>query len=275
METLGQTRNLYIPLHPVAPFDGVKIHRDIRYGPDERNRLDLFVHGGGTRELQPALIYVHGGGFIGGDKYTPGTPFYDNVGVWAVRHGMAGINITHRLAPQHPWPAVIEDIAAAMQWLRENGDKRGIDAGRVFLMGQSAGAAHVASYIAHPEIYAPAGHGLAGAVFMSGLYNLTTMQADDLMTAYFGKDPSLYAERSSLKGLKQSSLPIMVVLPEHEVGLFEDQALEVLAALKERDSHLPRFIHLIGHNHLSGILHLGLEGDMLGPRLVEFINDNP
>ena len=275
METLGQTRNLYAPLHPVAPFEGVKIHRDIRYGPDDRNRLDLFVPGGGTRGPLPALIYVHGGGFIGGDKYTPGTPFYDNVGVWSVRHGLAGINITHRLAPRHPWPAVIEDIACAMKWLRDNAEKSGIDISHVYLMGQSAGAAHVASYIAHPEIYAPADQGLAGAIFMSGLYNLTTMEADNLMTAYFGDDPSLYSERSSLAGLKQSSVPVMVVLPEHEVGLFESQALEVLAALKERDSHLPRFIHLIGHNHLSGILHLGLEGDLLGPRLIEFINDNP
>ena len=110
---------------------------------------------------------------------------------------------------------------------------------------------------------------------MSGLYNLLNMEADQLMRAYFGDDASRYGERSSLAGLKTSSVPIMVVLPEHEVDFFESQALEVLAALKERDSHLPRFIHLIGHNHLSGILHLGLEGDLLGPRLIEFINDNP
>ena len=134
METLGATRNLYIPLHPVAPFEGVKIHRDIRYGADERNRLDLFVPGGGGGRKLPAFIFVHGGGFVAGDKYTPGTPFYDNVGVWAVRNGLAGINITHRLAPQHQWPAVIEDIADVMQWLRTNAGNRGIDISRVYLM---------------------------------------------------------------------------------------------------------------------------------------------
>lgn len=273
-DTLGATRELYTPLHPLAPFEGVAIHRDISYGPDERNRLDLFVPEGVSERSMPVLIYVHGGGFVAGDKYTPGTPFYDNVGVWAVRNGITEINMTHRLAPKHRWPAVIEDIAGVMQWLRNNADGHGIDIQRVYLMGQSAGAAHVANYIAHPGIYSPAGHGLAGAIFMSGLFNLLTLEADDLLRAYFGDDPSVYAERSSLEGLKQSSIPMMVVLPEHEVDFFELQALEVLAALKERDSHLPRFIHLIGHNHLSGILHVGLDGDLLGPRLLEFINDN-
>lgn len=275
MEMLDRTRELYTPLHPVAPFAGVSIHRDISYGPDERHRLDLFVPDTGGGRPLPVLIYMHGGGFVGGDKYIPGTPFYDNIGVWAVRNGLAGINITHRLAPRHKWPAAIEDIAGAVQWLRENADEHAIDTGRVFLMGQSAGAAHVASYVAHPEVYAPAECGLAGAIFMSGIFNLMSLKAEGPMTAYFGDDPSRYGERSSLEGLKQSSVPIMVVLPEHEMELFETQALEVLAALKERDSHLPRFIHLIGQNHLSGILHLGLEGDMLGPRLLEFINDNP
>ena len=168
-ETLSRTRNLYTPLHPVAPFADVTIHRDIKYGPDERNRLDVFAPKPGGNQHLPVLIYVHGGGFIGGDKYTAGTPFYDNVGAWAVRNGLAGINITYRLAPRHQWPAVIQDIAAALRWLRENGANYGIDPNRVFLMGQSAGAAHVANYIAHPEVYAPAPHGLSGAIFMSGL----------------------------------------------------------------------------------------------------------
>ena len=273
MATLGKTRNLYTPLHPVAPFQGVTIHRDLKYGPDARNRLDLFVPNISAGRPLPVLIYVHGGGFVAGDKYTAGTPFYDNVGVFSVRNGLAGINITHRLAPQHQWPAVIEDIANVMQWLRNNGSSHGIDINRAFLMGQSAGAAHVANYIAHPEVYAPAPHGLAGAIFMSGLFNLLTLTPDDLLKSYFGSDTSRYPERTSLEGLQKSRIPFMATLAELEPGFFERQTLEFLAAIQERDGRLPPFVHLLGHNHLSGILHLGLEGDLLGPRIIDFIHN--
>ena len=54
---------------------------------------------------RPVLVFVHGGGFTGGNKSTPGSPFYDNVPLWAARNGLVGVNITYRLAPQHPWPA--------------------------------------------------------------------------------------------------------------------------------------------------------------------------
>jgi triacylglycerol lipase len=271
-ETLGKTRNLYTPLHPVAPFAGVTIHRDCQYGPDPRNRMNIFLPDVRADRALAVLIYVHGGGFIGGDKYTPGTPFYDNVGVYAVRNGLAGITITHRLAPKYQWPSVIEDLANVMQWLHDNGGSYGIDVNRIYLMGQSAGAAHVANYIAHPEIYAPAPHGLAGAIFMSGIFNLLTMTPDDFLKSYFGADTTLYADRSSLAGLKRARVPCMVALAEREPGFFERQTLELLSAVQERDGRLPRFVHLIGHNHLSGILHLGLEGDLLGPQIVDFIH---
>ena len=48
---------------------------------------------------------VHGGGFVRGDKYQPGTPAYDLVGAWAVRHGWVGVNMTYRYAPEVQWPA--------------------------------------------------------------------------------------------------------------------------------------------------------------------------
>src|SRR5580692_10223625 len=66
---------------------------------------------------RPVLMFVHGGAFIGGNKRMPGTPFYDNVMLWAVKNGFVGVNITYRLAPPFPWPAGAEDIASAIQWV--------------------------------------------------------------------------------------------------------------------------------------------------------------
>src|SRR5690606_7787293 len=128
------------------------------------------------------------------------TPFYDNVASWAVRNGCNGVNLTYRLAPAHQWPSGIEDLHAAISFLQAEGAAHGIDAGRVFLMGQSAGAAHAAAYVAHPQIYKPHNHRLAGLILLSGVYNFAG-KAGPLEQAYLGMDKALYARRSSLDGL--------------------------------------------------------------------------
>ena len=149
---LNATRDLLAPLHRRAPYPGVKVARDLSYGPDARNRLDVFAPeqpGGGRR---PVLLFVHGGGFTGGDKSQPDSPFYDNIGAWAVENGMVGATMTYRLAPQHQWPAAAEDVARAVAWVGATIADHGGDPARVFLMGHSAGAAHAAGYVAHPRI---------------------------------------------------------------------------------------------------------------------------
>ena len=102
----------------------------------------------------------------------PGSPFYDNIMLWAVKNGFIGVNMTYRLAPQSPWPAGAEDIAAAVQWVSDNIGKRGGDPARIYLMGHSAGAVHVAGYVSHPEFYKVKDGGLAGAIMVSGIYQL-------------------------------------------------------------------------------------------------------
>lgn len=137
------TEALYAPLSEQVPLTGIGTQRDIPYGPDARHLLDVFApepaQGG-----RPILVFVHGGAFIRGDRRVGDSPFNDNIAVWAVRHGMVGINITYRLAPGHPWPAAQHDLRQALQWLGEHAAEWGGDARRIVLMGHSAGAAHVA-----------------------------------------------------------------------------------------------------------------------------------
>ncbi len=109
------TAKLYAPLQQTEPYFGVRIERDLKYGPAERNRLDIFMPQA-TASGRPVLIFVHGGAFIGGNKRrTPDSPFYDNIMLWAVKNGFIGVNITYRLAPQFPWPAGAEDVGIRRQ----------------------------------------------------------------------------------------------------------------------------------------------------------------
>src|SRR4051812_20188897 len=101
---------LYAPLLP--GFDESIVTRDIKYGADERNRLDLFgaSNDGGKR---PVVVYIHGGGFVQGDKGNAGQPFYNNVGAWAAREGWLGVTATYRLAPANQNPSPGPDISRA------------------------------------------------------------------------------------------------------------------------------------------------------------------
>ena len=189
--TLEATRNLIAPLHNIAdpPLD-VDVVREVKYGNHDRHRLDIFTSSQNRNHNKPVLIFVHGGGFIAGDKHTPGSPFYDNIAIWAVRNGFNAVNMTYRLAPDFQWPSGIEDIRAAIELIKHKGYEFGIGASKLFLMGQSAGAVHAASYVAHPEFYSPHPHELKGLILLSGLYNFANTKATSLERAYFGDDPA-------------------------------------------------------------------------------------
>jgi triacylglycerol lipase len=139
-----RTAALYAPLQEDEPYRGFRVERDIKYGPADRHLLDVFMPEASS-SVRPVLIFIHGGAFVGGNKRTPGSPFYDNIMLWAVRSGFVGVNATYRLAPQSPWPAAAEDLASVVQLVHDKIAEHGGDPARIYLMGQSAGAVHVAN----------------------------------------------------------------------------------------------------------------------------------
>ncbi len=242
---------LYAPLHEKEPYAGVKVTRDLKYGPADRNLLDVFATEGASG-ARPVLIFVHGGGFVAGNKRAPGTPFNDQVPLWAARNGFIGVNMTYRLAPQNPWPAGAQDMGAAVRWVRANIAAHGGDPARVFLMGHSAGAVHVASYVAQPTFHSPDGIGLAGAVLVSGLFDLTARPPGPPEKAYFGEDTATYAERSSLPGLLKARIPLLVVYAELDPPAFEQESEKLNAALCQ-EKRCPKLVKLPGHSHISEV----------------------
>ncbi len=94
-EVLAESQRLYAPYQETGPYKGLSVSRDVAYGDHERHRLDIFRSDDAGAQ-QPVLLFVHGGGFVGGDKRRPGSPFYDNIAVWAARNGLVGINMTYR-----------------------------------------------------------------------------------------------------------------------------------------------------------------------------------
>ena len=264
------TRKLYAPLQPTEPYFGVRIERDLKYGPAERNLLDVFMPQNVTSG-RPVLVFVHGGAFIGGNKRIPDSPFYDNIMLWAVKNGFIGVNITYRLAPQFPWPAGAEDVASAIKWVSDGISERGGDPSRIYLMGHSAGAIHVASYVSHPEFYKVKNGGLKGAIMVSAIYDLTAAPLTDPEKAYFGSDASRYAAESSLPGLLKTNIPLMAVSSELDLQGFVKQLDLFKEASCKRPKGCARTVMLPQHNHMSEVYSINTADTRLTDQILEFM----
>ena len=264
------TAPLYAPLQQKEPYPGVRIERDVKYGPADRNLLDIFMPEAGSA-TRPVLIYVHGGGFVAGNKHATGSPFYDNVMLWAVKNGFIGVNATYRLAPQAVWPAGAEDLAAAVQWVSDKIGERGGDPARIYLMGHSAGAIHVANYVSHPEFYKVKGGGLVGAIMVSALYDLTATPASDNERSYYGSDPARYAERSSMQGLLATKIPLMMVAAELDPPDFVGQFDLMKEAACKRPSGCARTLLLPQHTHMSEVYSINTADTRLTDPLLDFV----
>ena len=266
------TREILAPRVARPDASRCAVQRDVAYGPDARHRLDVFVPvGASAAALRPVFVFVHGGGFVQGDKGTADAPFYNNVGAWAVAQGFVGVTMTYRLAPAHPWPAGSADIDRAIAWLHANIAAQGGDPQRIVLCGQSAGAVHVAGYLARHGSPAQSPLQVAAAVLVSGIYDLSLVHSSPMHEAYYGADRSSDAARSTLPALVAARLPCLYVICENDPVEFQRQAARVVEACFAQRQQWPHYVYLDGHNHLSSVLQVGSDVDTLGPQMAQFM----
>lgn len=257
---------LLTPFHERLGYTAPKVFRDLAYGPHPRHRLDVHADGEPAEALAPVFVFVHGGGFVAGDKHHPGTPSYDLVGAWAARHGWVGVNMTYRLAPEVRWPAGAADVGAAVAWLRGNIAGYGGDPDRIVVAGNSAGAVHVADYAAGRG---GSLNGVRGVVLISGTYGARTVRPGGEPHPYYADpaDPTI----GSLPGLLDSPVPLLFAVAERDPSRFHLAAAEVVAAWQERHGALPDLVWVDGHNHMSAVPSLGIDEAALGIPLARFI----
>lgn len=228
----------------LGPVTAPVVRRDVAYGPHERQRIDL--HSAAPLEpgaARPMLLFVHGGGFVGGERRDPVQPFYDNVGAWAASRGWIGATMSYRLAPEYLWPAGAEDVGSAVRALRTRAPEIGGDPDRIILFGHSAGAAHVAGYLAGHGGAVEAG--LAAVVLQSGIYDPASAGEEiaGMVAMYYGD-----RDASATRALAALPVPLWLGVGEHDPLTFHRQAAHVGE---------PRVA--AGHSHFTSIYSLGLD----------------
>jgi len=267
------TAKLYRPLQPKAPYPGVKVEREIKYGTDPRMVLDVFApeKGGGSR---PVLIYVAGGA---GNKIEPvpdGDAFYDNIMLWAVKNGMTGVNVQRRGGQGLEWDETAKDIGKVIEWVQANVSKYKGNPKRVFIWAHSAGNGPVGTYIGHPELYGPKGIGIKGAVLMSGNFNILPVtvavpagqpgrgdgapkSGPDGKGGGKGRggppvDPAVQLQRSNLPGFQKAKIGFFLATAELDpanMGAFADTLKEQLC----KAGNCPQLLVFKDHSHMSEV----------------------
>jgi acetyl esterase len=105
-------------------------------GPAGPMRLRKYVPAEPGQEAETAILFMHGGGCVIGDIET------HDVFCRTLCHdtGATVLSLDYRLAPEHPFPAAVEDAVAALDWLSHEAAGMGLDPGRIAVAGDSAGA---------------------------------------------------------------------------------------------------------------------------------------
>lgn len=133
-------RQLAPPVHEPC-FETVDVEAD---GVPARLYRPAPVVDAPPSERPGVLVWLHGGGWVVGDLDT-----HDNVcHALARRSGHAVLGVDYRLAPEHPFPAGLDDCVLATRWAHEHADSLGVDPGRIAVGGDSAGA-NLAAVVCH------------------------------------------------------------------------------------------------------------------------------
>jgi triacylglycerol lipase len=271
---------LYAPLLADMPR-GAEPLRDLAYGDDERHRLDVYPAVGAASQLAaaPVVVFLHGGGFIRGDKADR-----EAVGHYFSRHGVVAVLPNYRLGPKHRWPAGAEDAASVLAWARANVARYGGDPDHIVLAGESAGAAHVAAATLVSRFHPPEGLKIAGAFLASGVYNaeleflaraqLGIATPDPRNEAYFGADFASYRAMSTVELVDAAPFPLAITYAELDPVQMQAQAGELFARLVTRHGFAPSIGVIANHNHLSQVYAINSGDDALAAPLLAFVRDS-
>jgi acetyl esterase/lipase len=131
-----------VAMHKVEPIDmrlavpdSVSANPDVVYqkGDNYELKLNLFTPKNSAKAL-PLVVMVHGGCWIDGGRVD-----YDYYGVKLAQLGYAAATVDYRVADQAPYPAAVDDVRNAIQWLKDHAKMYNIDPDRIALLGGSAG----------------------------------------------------------------------------------------------------------------------------------------
>ena len=244
----------------------VIVRKDIIYTdgkPEEeaKHKLDIYLPKDKTNA--PVFFFVHGGAWVSGDRTQ-----YPPLGNRFAGEGIVTVVPSYRLAPKFPFPAQIEDVAAAFAWTVRHIADFGGDTNRIYVGGHSAGG-HLSALLSLDSKYLDAHHissgYIKGAACLSGVYDL-----GDMKDNVFGKDPAVHRDASPLAHIHRVPLPFLVTYCEWDYFPLALQAKDFQSAL-EKIGNKTKLVYVPKESHISEMLSVTKDDDLTVKSVKDFI----
>ncbi len=229
---------------------GAAVERGVAYGPDPRQRLDVY-RPRGVAEKGPVILFLYGGGWRQGERQ-----LYRFVGASFASRGYTTVIPDYRLYPQVRFPAFVEDAARAYGWVAENLKHADATPRPVVVMGHSAGA-HIGALLVLDKRYIAALHRHlrqpAGFVGLSGPYAFdpTTWHST---SGIFAAAPS--SDDARPVAFARADAPPMLVMHGLDDNVVKLWNMETLATAIRAKGAAIRPVELENVGHIGTVLAL-------------------
>ncbi|MCA9656003.1 MAG: alpha/beta hydrolase [Myxococcales bacterium] len=246
----------------------ISVQRGIVFGEAEgvRLRLDVFRPRAQGR-LRPAVVQVHGGGWVSGFKRAQGVPLLGQL----ASLGWVGFNIDYRLGPRAAFPAHLVDVKRAVAWVREHAEEHGVDPSFIVITGGSAGGHLVAlaGLTANDPEYQPgfetADTSVAAVAAFYGMYDLTERRRPlgRIVRAFlerwvlkkrYDEDPEAFVRASPIERVHPDAPPFYVVHGTADTIIPVAGARAFVARLREVSRAPVYYLEVPGAGHAFDIL---------------------
>jgi len=193
----------------------------LRYGSDERNRIDYFA----ARRDGPVLAFIHGGYWQMRSK-----ELFAFVAEGPLAWGINVALIGYTLAPQKRLDGIVAEIRAALDWLHESIGRLGGDGARLFISGWSAGGHLTAMSMDHPAV--------KGGLAISGIFDLEPMRL-----SYINDKLRLDEDEARRNSPGPTEKPLFIAYGADELPELQRQSEDYAKRLKNKALRVPRRNH--------------------------------
>jgi acetyl esterase/lipase len=251
--------------------NGVTRDRDIEFARAAGRilRLDVYRSSALPEGRRPAVLQIHGGGWVIGDKREQGIPLLTHLAA----NGWVGFNANYRLSPAATWPDHLVDLKRAVAWIREHADEYGVDPSFIAVTGGSAGG-HLTAMVAltaNDPAYQPgfedADTSVQAAAPFYGIYDWTDRQGvwhpdvhrmflePWVVKAFLAEEPEKFASGSPLDQVGPDAPPFFVLHGDRDTLAPIEDARLFVERLREVSEEPVTYAELRGAHHAFDLFH--------------------
>lgn len=261
-------------LNATIPSAGYDVHRNIAYGDDPRQTLDIYVPKVADSTLHaPVIVFFYGGSWKTGTKDD-----YLFLGQSFASKGYVTVVVDYRVYPQVSFPDFLYDSAYAFRFVHDNIGRYGGDTDALFLAGHSAGAYNAVMLAVNPEYLQKVGakqEWIQGVIGISGPYDFLPL-TDETLIKIFSSAKDMRKTQPITYVNKRSYPPFFLATGDSDQDVLPRNTMILATRLKQLGSPVEtHFYHDIDHiNIMLSLAYRFQEKTTLREDISHFIEDN-